>query len=181
MEWRIGPDFQTEGEQHKVQLEWRRFREERGRNVAKMVCLNQYFSAFFTCKCTEKVFCQWDDDSSFREKGFDRGSENWWRQQHYYHEFVGSNGVQSMAAVQLALKTLGVSVKSRVHRICTFFLVFYVQVSDSGDASAIRAAYLKMVSLWHPDRFQREEERKVAAEMFRNVTDAYNLLKEIRD
>ena len=86
-----------------------------------------------------------------------------------------------MAAVQLALKTLGVSVKSRVHRICTFFLVFYVQVSDSGDASAIRAAYLKMVSLWHPDRFQREEERKVAAEMFRNVTDAYNLLKEIRD
>ena len=55
---------------------------------------------------------------------------------------------------------------------------FHLQISDAGDASAVRAAYLRMVSLWHPDRFQLEEDRKKAAEMFRKVTDAYNLLKE---
>jgi DnaJ-class molecular chaperone len=38
-----------------------------------------------------------------------------------------------------------------------------------------------MVSQWHPDRFQVEEERKIAAEKFRNITDAYNLLKEVRE
>jgi DnaJ-class molecular chaperone len=59
--------------------------------------------------------------------------------------------------------------------------VLPLQISDSGDASAIRGAYLRMVSQWHPDRFQQEEDRKVAAEMFRNVTDAYNLLKELRE
>ena len=58
-----------------------------------------------------------------------------------------------------------------------------LQISDSGDTSAIRASYLKMVSQWHPDRFQVtvEEERKIAAEKFRNITDAYNLLKEVRE
>ena len=71
-------------------------------------------------------FFQWSDDSSNREGGFDRGSRNWWRQQHYAHEFVGSNGVQSMAAVQLALKTLGVSLvfaaldRCRSDFICRF-------------------------------------------------------------
>jgi hypothetical protein len=54
---------------------------------------------------------QWDDDPATGGSagGFDRGSQNWWRKQYYHQEFVGSNGVQSMAAVQLALKTLEVS------------------------------------------------------------------------
>ena len=55
------------------------------------------------------------------------------------------------------------------------------QVTDAGDASAVRGAYLKMVSQWHPDRFLVEEERKVAAERFRQITDAYNTLKEMRE
>jgi hypothetical protein len=50
---------------------------------------------------------QWEDEFS-RSGGFDRGSGHWWRQQHYSQEFVGSNGVQSMDAVQVALKTLEV-------------------------------------------------------------------------
>uniref|UniRef100_A0A7S0M9T1 J domain-containing protein n=1 Tax=Cryptomonas curvata TaxID=233186 RepID=A0A7S0M9T1_9CRYP len=139
VEWRLDKDAQAEGDLRRVQLEWKRFRGERGRT---------------------RVY-ESEDDTFGRHGGFQRGTESWWRQQHYNYEFVGSNGVLSMEAVQLALKTL--------------------KVTDAGDASAIRGAYLRMVSQWHPDRFQKEEERKTAAEMFRNVTDAYNLLKELRE
>jgi hypothetical protein len=51
---------------------------------------------------------QSEGDTFSRQGGFQRGSNNWWRQQHYTYEFVGSNGVQSMEAVQLAMKTLQV-------------------------------------------------------------------------
>eukprot|EP00961_Rhodomonas_salina_P182577 2464849-Rhodomonas_salina.1 len=56
-----------------------------------------------------------------------------------------------------------------------------LEVTDAGDAGAIRKAYLRLVNKWHPDRFQNKEDHERAAEMFRKIQDAYSVLKERRD
>ena len=131
VEWRLDKDEQSGVEQHRVQMEWKRFREERGRDWQRMVCA----SASRVLLLGLLVFCPiagltmdpgslWDgprhrfeyantlvqfDDESSQRNGFNRGSESWWRQKHYDQEFVGSNGVQSMSRVQEALRILEVT------------------------------------------------------------------------
>jgi hypothetical protein len=65
----------------------------------------------------------WGENMDERKGGFQRGSQSWWRQQYYEYEYAGAGGVRSMESVTKALEVLG--------------------VSDAGDASAIRAAYLR--------------------------------------
>ncbi len=73
----------------------------------------RYFPFFFSSVCVfvhlSSLPLQSEGDTFGRHGGFQRGTDSWWRQQHYNYEFVGSNGVLSMEAVQLALKTLKVT------------------------------------------------------------------------
>ncbi|EKX45909.1 hypothetical protein GUITHDRAFT_108360 [Guillardia theta CCMP2712] len=98
------------------------------------------------------------EEGSFRKSSFNRGSTKWWREQYYEYEYAGSGGVQSMSVVREACETLG--------------------VSDAGDAGAIRKSYLSLVNKWHPDRFQEPSEKAKASERFREVQEAYEVLKE---
>jgi hypothetical protein len=74
----------------------------------------------------------WEEDEE-KTSGFNRGSSSWWREQYYSYEYAGAGGVSSMSAVKEAADTL--------------------EISDAGDAGAVRANYLRLVNVWHPDRY----------------------------
>eukprot|EP00960_Hanusia_phi_P050607 760325-Hanusia_phi.AAC.2 len=85
VEWRIDEEQQAEHERFRVQMEWQKYRSERGQDRKTL----------------------WEE-GSFRKSSFTRGSTKWWREQYYEYEYAGSGGVQSMAVVRKACETLGV-------------------------------------------------------------------------
>jgi hypothetical protein len=53
-----------------------------------------------------------------------------------------------------------------------------LDVPSDATAKAIRQAYLDLARVWHPDRFQSDERlRQIAQDHFREVTEAYAVLK----
>lgn len=53
-----------------------------------------------------------------------------------------------------------------------------LDISKDADTEDVKKAYKKAAKLWHPDKFQDEEEKRKAEEMFKDIGEAHDVLTD---